>query len=1615
MQQEVVDALFRDVSLTRQALYSYDDFVSRIVPHTINNHRPIEIKASLDCFNSDVEPNIIKISSPRFGVASFIEKNGDIRRCTPMEARLRDLMYSAPMYVNVEHIFPGGSKKYTDVFFARMPVMVQSSLCTIRSGGADYRNGECPHDPGGYFIVNGREKTLVVQERISPNIIFCFSPKDCVYHAEYDAIAHRVSTMRIVVRKFGSSPFRVTLPGIDTEIPILILWRALGGQQDAWQLHIDTKDASQSVEDASVAITQTAALEWLDKYCDSPSLLLERRVYPNMAPNMKCLQLCLQWATYLNCLHGRQPFHDRDHVNAKRLDTAGAMMGTMFVHLFHQMLSLIKKSAVVLLNKNKKLRPNRLIQPQHITDGIKYALATGNWKIKSSAFAGRVGVSQLLNRNTYISCISQLRRVDTGIDSQQKIIAPRLLYGNQWGYMCPSETPEGGPCGLVKQLALSTHITTQCDTVTLMQLVAEHHKSGGCSLVFHNGAPIATVANVTDLASVLRRERRARTISSDTCIAMEKSNLYLWTDSGRVSRPVFVVQMGKILITKEQVHDLKAERLRWDDLFSLGVIENLSIYEEQTALIALRPDDLKLDHTHCELDPALILGTLASTIPYPDHNQSPRNVYQCLDHRTPVLMHDGSTKPIKDIRAGDHVITFNPETMKQETTRVLYQQTAPTTKQMYRITTCSGHTISATFDHKFMTDAGWKQADALAGGLVAISPFNKPLSTVVEPGLILTAETFAQALADSCSDTLIQKYVHWLQELQLLPLNNTDTRVQTLARMFGFVYTDGTLTYHKRDRTYMLQAYFGCEYGAQQFEQDVDTLGFGKTKVRYGERTYKGATHHTWDVAHQGVIGCLFYALGMTSGKKTTQPTKHVPDWIVHGSLSTVREYLSGFQGGDGCQIRFNLLKRGSCCAATFLTTSTEHQASLHALMTTVSKLFTRLGIQTKVISVKTPQTGRVQYGVYILNIQENLVSYYETVGYRYDMRKLEQSGIVVDYLKSKQRLSYKNGRAISTGHLKTFTPDNWRTRCQTLNGMLFVPVESVEPIDTVIIADLTTESANHSFIASTGFGVHNCAMGKQAMGVYATNFAKRFDTNGHIIHYPQKPLVTTRVAKALKGDELPAGMQAIVAIMCFGGYNQEDSLLFNRSAIERGFGRSTTFRTYTKSNSSTRQAAGSEFKKQETYGDVTSDLDNDGLTMPNTNIKKGGAIFCNVTPGKKHPHIVKNKKSAGVVDSTILFQNTNGGQTAKTRIREQRIPQVGDKFCHKLDSYVMTSNGWVQLRDITLQHKVATLREGQYLDYVHPTNKYIFDCHDEELYHLDAQQVKIICTKNHKLYVQKRDRKEFEFVEAKDAFGKRVRHKKDATNDRLDQEFIQLGGTQYKMDPFLKLLGSFISDGYVDTGKNHRRISICMEKIRKKEFMVCALDELGVHYNIRPDRVLIGNRYKQLVDYFNVLSVGAAKKYLPQFVWELSQRQSVILLNVLLQGDGSYNKNGSAGYYTYSKQLAEDVQRLALHCGWSGTIKLYKSREAGHESFINPVVRKITTNYDALVVRIVKKKNNPQVNHGHVHQQTRQTEEYVRYTGQVGCIEVPTTHVFFYKEDMYSPPCWTGNSSRHG
>lgn len=559
----------------------------------------------------------------------------------------------------------------------------------------------------------------------------------------------------------------------------------------------------------------------------------------------------------------------------------------------------------------------------------------------------------------------------------------------------------------------------------------------------------------------------------------------------------------------------------------------------------------------------------------------------------------------------------------------------------------------------------------------------------------------------------------------------------------------------------------------------------------------------------------------------------------------------------------------------------------------------------------------------------------------------------------------------------------------------------------------------------------YQSAMGKQAMGVYVTNYEKRMDKTAYVLSYPMRPLVDTRIMNIINLNKIPSGEMVIVAIASHTGYNQEDSILFNKGSLDRGLFQATVYHT---EKDEDKKIQGDEEIRCKPDPNKTKGMkfanydkvDQNGVIPENYLVEDRDIIISKVLPIKEnrndHTKVIKYEDQSKVyrtkeetyIDKNYIERNGDGYNFCKVRLRILRKPVIGDKFCIRENALILTDYGWISLKEIDInKHKVATLKNNKELDYVYAVEKYEFDCVDEELYSMKSQQVHMVCTKEHKLYIKKRGNKEFEFIEAKNAFGKRIRYKKDALNTNKDVEDFVLDKEKYNMDYFLMLLGSFISDGWIEKGKNYTRINIAMIKQRKRDFIENALNKLNIHYNMTKDRVLIGNTYKELIDYFKILSVGASNKYLPKFVWELSQRQSIILMNSLIQGDGSYNKQGSCSYYTSSFKLANQIQQLALHCGWSGTIKMYNTKEAGYERLIGE--RIIKSNYDNYCIRIVKTKNNPQVNHGHVHQQNIQEETYLSYTGKVGCIEVPDTHLFYYKEDIYSPPVWTGNSSRHG
>jgi DNA-directed RNA polymerase II subunit RPB2 len=559
----------------------------------------------------------------------------------------------------------------------------------------------------------------------------------------------------------------------------------------------------------------------------------------------------------------------------------------------------------------------------------------------------------------------------------------------------------------------------------------------------------------------------------------------------------------------------------------------------------------------------------------------------------------------------------------------------------------------------------------------------------------------------------------------------------------------------------------------------------------------------------------------------------------------------------------------------------------------------------------------------------------------------------------------------------------------------------------------------------------YQCAMAKQAIGISTTNYDKRMDKTSYTLNYPTRPLVDTRMMDFLQLNKIPSGCQIHVAIMSYTGYNQEDSVLINKSAIDRGLFLATICHTEKDEDKNVirdeiiRCRPDPAKTKGIKHGNYNK-LNNHGFIPENTQVENRDIIIAKVVPIKENRNdptkVIKYEDQSRsfrtteetYIDKNYSSRNGDGCNFAKTRVRTTRKPVIGDKFCIKETSLILTHLGWVAFKDIDKDlHKVATLVDGERLAYVHPIAKYEFDCVDEELYSMDSQQVKMVCTMNHKVYVQKRDQKQFQLIEAKDIVGKRVSYKKDAVNTTPDLPNVTIGTKVFETKPFLSLLGAFISDGYYDSGEKHTRICIAMKKQRKIDYLSQALDELGVHYLYSHSRIIIGNTYKELVSFFQKLSVGASNKYLPDFVWNLSQLQCRVLLEALIQGDGSVTNSGTHLYHTSSCRLAEDIQKLCLHAGWAANMKVYAGREAGHSSILKG--RCITAQYDSITLSIVKSKCTPTVNHGHIKTQSRQHESTVTYTGKVGCIEVPDTHLFYYKDSKFAPPVWTGNSSRHG
>ena len=1306
---------------------------------------------------------------------TIFENNGAIHPMLPNDARLRNLTYAAPLNIDVKvtttfidhtrnSIRETHVRVFPNVHLGKIPVMVGSKYCLLPDQKHVHpsKMGECEHDVGGYFIIQGGERTMISMERMSENRPFVFrngrgGAKEmevveikCI-GPDNDQVP-KSNAVKIMYHPKNSliMMIRVTIPRIKTDVPLCILFRALGilADKDICELILgdigdDVYDPImiETIMESSSINTTEQALAWLSEHTNTWSVKSQRQsniqdiLGDELFPHIGGYEMRYEKACFLAHMtrkvlwtsSKRIPTDDRDSYNNKRVDIPGFLLADLFRKTYNNRMVKDMKSALGkeihsgswkatgnwkdIVNINNI---NKIIKSTILDVSLKSSLATGNFGCGKIGGPTKIGVSQVLNRLNITATISHLRRISTPIEKTGKLIAPRKQHNSQIFYVCPCETPEGHSVGVIKNMSVTTGVTIFSSPSTIYSYIQSLDKLVSLRetttlqkhehvRVFLNGSWIGILLNedVLEVIDELRVAKRMGKIHIHTGIVWKSAFKELWitSEAGRVIRPIYYAPAIRE-IAADITGTLKQEILaikEWNHLVAwcspLGhhLFEYIDAGETDNAYIAMDYEKCIADtaYTHCEIHPSLIFGTTASGIPFPDHNQSPRNAYQCLGIDEKVRMADGSEKRIADVRIGDEVLTVHRETHEVTVAKVCNQYVRETDKPIMTVNIAGGRSIVATADHKFITCHGPVRVDEIdimkhrMGVYLAAQPVSMKClhECILDENMLRSA-----AIEAGIHKTMIDTHIMALEQAKLLPLYLDDTRVPILARIFGYACTDGSLNVYMKNKTvagkvytYSLpqfQAHFGSIASAETFERDVAQVRLPCVGVRESKRVIDGRERHTWFVQHNGPLPTLLIALGCSVGKKTESARKPIPEWITCGSPMIQREFLAGFQGGDGCRMQPNTQRNTVTFSIgqTAQQICTDHKASLEAFMGQVIQLFQELDIDAEAMASQIVSENRHRIRIRFHGGRKNLLKYWDTIGYRYDEHKLIASGIIAEFIR-------ESGIG-TTSPIQEWT--KWQETVRYEGTSLFIPITSIMPRETCMISDITVYDDNHTFITTQGIVSNNCAMGKQAMGVYALNFRERFDAMSHVLCYPEIPMVSPFMSKFYGAQNLPSGQNIIVAIMTYTGYNQEDSNMMNRASLDRGRYRSIFYRTY-KDEERKNQSSGEEEKFCSPNPGETKHMKNakyeklgeDGFIPKDTYVTPDDILIGKVVPlrvptgvvipngAKKTRDISKMPRNneSGYVDKIYKNRNGEGYSFAKIRMRQDRIPEIGDKF----------------------------------------------------------------------------------------------------------------------------------------------------------------------------------------------------------------------------------------------------------------------------------------------------------------------------------------------------------------
>jgi len=621
-------------SLVESNITSFNNFVEKRMQEIVD-----ELSESLPK-GEDIE---IKLGKIRVDKPVIVEADGSITHITPAEARLRNQTYSAPIFLEIT-TKQNNQIESQEVEIGRIPVIVKSNSCNIAG-----KNKEelielfiDPHEVGGYFMINGNERVMVMAEDLAENQPFIEKSKD-------------KPMLRIFSRR-GS--YRIPMSIIETNegiielsfsrfknIPAIVILKALGMTKEAdISKHVDKETDSLIVnlyefadittpEDAMMYIAEKTALQGTKKeILDRVKQRIDSYLLPHIGldkekRNEKALTLCKFIKQFLVAKEDPNSLTDKDHYANKRVRLSGDLLADLFRVNLNMLVRDIQHSLQKIQKRKKFYSLKTIAKSTLFTHRVESAIATGNW------IGERSGVTQNMDKTNFLAVLSQLQRVSSSLPGEQENFLARTLHPTHYGRFCPVETPEGTEIGLRKNLAILAKVSTRVElneaefkNILIEVGMKEEKEEEVGSDVFYNGRFIGHALGHGQFIKSLKQKRRAGELPTEMSIRYDKTlNIILISSEiGRVLRPLVIVENGKPLLTEEHMNGLKKGTLGWSGLVKEGIIEYVDAAEEENALVALTKLDLTEESTHLEVDPIDLLGLITSLVPFPNYDQSAR-------------------------------------------------------------------------------------------------------------------------------------------------------------------------------------------------------------------------------------------------------------------------------------------------------------------------------------------------------------------------------------------------------------------------------------------------------------------------------------------------------------------------------------------------------------------------------------------------------------------------------------------------------------------------------------------------------------------------------------------------------------------------------------------------------------------------------------------------------------------------------------------------------------------------------------------------------------------------------------------------------------------------------